>query len=904
MIACGRNIWTAGAISTIVNGVVTSTAGGGYTGSGRLVINDWGEKSDWQLSRVYVWNRHLSNDEFAEASAKLNSYVAGVQTLVCVSSIWCPCNTGYTGSETGASKGQCSICPAGTYKPTNGSAACTSCPVNANSSLGSTNVSACSCNPGYSGPDVGPCVACAAGTAKSVSGPAACGVCPADTFSDTSAAFVCTACPAGYKALPGTTAVADCCRQNSIPKNIIPDPLSNILTTSPAYIMTSAEAWDSVNSRFTDLTGNGRHGVLTGGMVSVGSVTGNGAGWSIPYAGGTTSTSISWPASSIPNTFTICSITRYSGQAYERILACDNSKNWAHGHLSGSAGAVYYNGAPYINYAISPKTNWVIACGRNTFAGSGYIVNGVVISTNEGGNGNCKLTIQGWTGQESDWQLSKLYIWNRHLSNTEFAEASANLNSYVAGQTLKTVECSCNAGYTGPNTGASKGQCTTCPAGTYKSTNGSAACTFCPINTYSTAVGASDNSTCVACPMNSVAVPSSTECLCVPGYTGEMASCTACVPGKYKAVAGTSACITCPSNTEALGAASTICLSVGGFSGLGYVLEDVARSCGSALNATCKTLSNGATTNAGGAVDGALDGSASTFVSVAFNPNLARSCGVSGTEACVASNAPFFQGAASLGNDGDINTATRTQYGIAPFWSVDFGRSLPVFAVKILMMIAYGNDGWAYLKDFKITVGDSPVWSQNAVCADYLTGAGRSWVTFACEDTVRGRYLHVVGGPHVDNYVTISEIAVEPFNYTANPAMMQPWWAVDFEVERAVAGVVIQTQASTTVQVRVGNSPDPLQNAVCASGAIVAGLNTTITCATAMAGEYVSVVGPANSVLVLNEVRVTGAAAAACAAGTYKSAVGNTNCTACPAFSTSIVGATDFSQCSCIVPYF
>jgi hypothetical protein len=104
--------------------------------------------------------------------------------------------------------------------------------------------------------------------------------------------------------------------------------------------------------------------------------------------------------------------------------------------------------------------------------------------------------------------------------------------------------------------------------------------------------------------------------------------------------------------------------------------------------------------------------------------------------------------------------------------------------------------------------------------------------------------------------------------------------------------------------VRVGHSPDPLQNAVCASGAIVAGVNTTITCATVMAGRYVSVVGPVNSVLVLNDIRVTGAAAAACAAGTYKSAVGNTNCTACPSFSTSIVGATDFSQCICSAPYF
>jgi hypothetical protein len=346
------------------------------------------------------------------------------------------------------------------------------------------------------------------------------------------------------------------------------------------------------------------------------------------------------------------------------------------------------------------------------------------------------------------------------------------------------------------------------------------------------------------------------------------------------------------------------------------------------LNETCKTLSNGATSNVGGAVDGALDGNANTFVSVAFNPNLARSCEITGTQACVASNAPLFQGAPSLGNDGDTNTATRSQYGTAnlpfvtPFWSVDFGRSTPVFAVKILIMPAYGQDGWVDLKDFKITVGDSPAWAAadgktpvNTVCADYLTGAGRSYVTFACEDTLRGRYLHVVGGPHVFNYVTISEIAVEAFNYTTNPALMQPWWAVDFEVERAVAGVVIQAslqsaagsrrllQASTTVQVRVGHSTDPFVNAVCASGAILSGANNTITCPAAMAGRYVFVVAPANTVMVLSEVRVLGAGAAACAAGSYKLA-GNTNCTACPPFSTSPVGATQLSQCSCVAPYF
>jgi hypothetical protein len=226
-----------------------------------------------------------------------------------------------------------------------------------------------------------------------------------------------------------------------------------------------------------------------------------------------------------------------------------------------------------------------------------------------------------------------------------------------------------------------------------------------------------------------------------------------------------------------------------------------------------------------------------------------------------------------------------------------------VFAVKILVTtVAW----WQYLKDFKIVVGNvadaqSPL---NAVCVNYLTGSGTSYVTIACEDTVRGRYLYIVNGPHAQNYLTLSEVVVESFNYTANPALMQPWWAVDFAVERAVASVVIQTQAATTVQVRVGHSTDPLQNAVCASGAIAPGVNNTLTCTAAMAGRYVAVVGPGNSVLVLNEIRVAGAAAAQCAAGSYKSLAGNTACTACPAFSTSAVGATVVAQCSCSAPYF
>jgi hypothetical protein len=112
VVACGRNIGTSGATYSIVNGVVTSTfistGNNGGNGNCQLAINNnlASAFSDWQLSRLYVWDTHLSEEVFAQASAKLNSYLS---------------NSGETSI--------CLVCPAAYYSST-GSTACTSCPAN------------------------------------------------------------------------------------------------------------------------------------------------------------------------------------------------------------------------------------------------------------------------------------------------------------------------------------------------------------------------------------------------------------------------------------------------------------------------------------------------------------------------------------------------------------------------------------------------------------------------------------------------------------------------------------------------------------------------------------------------------------------------------------------------------
>ena len=313
------------------------------------------------------------------------------------------------------------------------------------------------------------------------------------------------------------------------------------MAANPAYLYTSAEAYDSVNVRFTDVSGNNQNGGLTAGTVTVGSATGNGAVISVPYVGGTTATKIVWPAGSIPATFTICSITRYPGGTLRRIFD-GLGYNWLHGHWSGYAGSTHYNGPGNLQYSISPNTNWVVVCGRNTgtAGAASTIVNDVVTSTSAGGQGNLQLTINAGThsGESSDWQLAKLYVWNSHLSNELFAAASSELNGYLSGAGKMSsascvscpansnsplasqafTACTCNAGFTGPDGGT----CTACTAGKYKIAAGSAACSDCAVGTYSTTPGATLATTCLACPANSNSPISSSAlaaCTCNAGFT-------------------------------------------------------------------------------------------------------------------------------------------------------------------------------------------------------------------------------------------------------------------------------------------------------------------------------------------------------------------------------------------------
>ena len=143
----------------------------------------------------------------------------------------CTCHVGYTRPNSGQA---CEQCVAGTYKDATGDGACSDCPSDSSSVIGSDAVGDCHCNAGYTGPNGGTCVACVANSFKASSGPSTCTSCPANTVSVSGSTDAsdckcdvgytgpdggaCTACLEGtYKDKNGTAECSNCVNHASSP---------------------------------------------------------------------------------------------------------------------------------------------------------------------------------------------------------------------------------------------------------------------------------------------------------------------------------------------------------------------------------------------------------------------------------------------------------------------------------------------------------------------------------------------------------------------------------------------------------------------------------------------------------------------------------------------------------------
>ena len=155
--------------------------------------------------------------------------------------------------------------------------------------------------------------------------------------------------------------------------------------------------------------------------MATATASGDGAANAVTFISGTTATKLLWPESSIPSTFTVCSVTRWTGGTRRRILNCQYSPSqyvdWLHGHHNLKRGVAYYNGVSFLTARANHGVldDWLVMCGTNAEATvpGNIILDQDEIGTNDGGNGGYRLSIGYY--ETSDWALQSLLIWNYSL---------------------------------------------------------------------------------------------------------------------------------------------------------------------------------------------------------------------------------------------------------------------------------------------------------------------------------------------------------------------------------------------------------------------------------------------------------------------------------------------------------
>lgn len=107
----------------------------------------------------------------------------------------------------------CQLCPADSYQDQLGAfnaSFCKACPANTFALPGSTDITNCSCIPGYTGPDGRACTSYLVGKYKKVSGSAECLLCEEGTYVNITAATSCVSCPRAASAAPGASEISNC----------------------------------------------------------------------------------------------------------------------------------------------------------------------------------------------------------------------------------------------------------------------------------------------------------------------------------------------------------------------------------------------------------------------------------------------------------------------------------------------------------------------------------------------------------------------------------------------------------------------------------------------------------------------------------------------------------------------
>ena len=411
----------------------------------------------------------------------------------------CLCAAGYF-----INNGLCDPCDVGTYTDTTDNDACSVCPDDSTTpGTGSTSLSDCSCNSGYSGINGG-----------------ACTICPANTYEDIST-NTCTNCPDNTVSNEGSFDVSDCQCSYGFMKLFTDTFVSNLedcggLPSNP---------WNANHGTCELFASNGQDQGKYKGF----------SGWGNDNDYST----------NIGLYYTDCFDQCYYERWWRIDLGPDIVVNTV--KLISSDNSVSYSSDSdskiYIGNDIENITN-NMDCGT---VGEFTSVNEALTVTCNG-NSNNPTHRYLWVFKEAtptsdsrymQWAEIEISGWRLEV-NSECSACAPGKYKDTIGSTAcsdcpqdstciystatSLLDLTCNAGYT-----LNVNECSACPTGTYKPTPGSDACTDCPNNSISPSVSTAE-----------------TDCVCNAGYTGpDGGECVPCEADKYKDFIGSSACLDC-----------------------------------------------------------------------------------------------------------------------------------------------------------------------------------------------------------------------------------------------------------------------------------------------------------------------------------------------------------------------
>jgi hypothetical protein len=184
---------------------------------------------------------------------------------------------------------------------------------------------------------------------------------------------------------------------------------------------------------WNDKTGISGSAIFSGNSSTVQATSANGSTKITQALTGTTQSSVTWPASVLPSTYTLFHVARYSGSNNsnkQRIFtSATESINWLSGFWGNQgprAGVAFHTGWITDQNDIH-GSNWVLSADQNNL----YRSNGVNRTiAGPGSPSFARLAINSGSFLEpSDWQVVEVIVYDRTLNNTEILEIEDYLNT-------------------------------------------------------------------------------------------------------------------------------------------------------------------------------------------------------------------------------------------------------------------------------------------------------------------------------------------------------------------------------------------------------------------------------------------------------------------------------------------